>query len=85
MIRWRLNQLMAQKRISGKDLARALETHPNTIYRLRRTDEMPMLDGERLNNLCLVLGCVPTDLIDYVPDSNTSGAYLAVGGVEIED
>ncbi len=69
MIVWKLNQVMAQKRITGKQLAEALNTHVNTVYRLRRADRMPSVDGELLDKLCQSLNCTPTDLIEYRPEN----------------
>ncbi|HYX18568.1 MAG TPA: helix-turn-helix transcriptional regulator [Nostoc sp.] len=74
-IKWRLNRLMAERRISGKDLAKELNVHPNTIYRLRRTDEMPSIDGNMLEKLCNVLGCELTDLIERGPNGNTAASH----------
>lgn len=68
MIRWKLNEVMAQKRIRNKDLAEALDITENSVYRLRKTDEMPRLTPERLNGICEVLKCQPGDLLEWVAD-----------------
>lgn len=70
VIRWKLNELMARNRIRNKDLAEALGITENSIYRLRRIDEMPRLSPERLNGLCEALSCQPGELLEWVPDSN---------------
>ncbi len=70
MIKWHLNRVMAEKRLSGRWLADKLGVHPNTIYRLRRTDTMPNLDGERLSKICYLLGCQPGDLLEYLPNGD---------------
>jgi putative transcriptional regulator len=67
VIKWKLNLLMADRRITGKELAAELDIHPNTIYRLRRMDEMPSIDGNLLDRLCEVLRCNVTDLIERIP------------------
>lgn len=67
MIVWKLNQIMALRRFSGKQLAEKLEIHPNTISRIRKTDQMPTIDGNLLEKLCLALDCSPSDLIEYIP------------------
>lgn len=74
-IKWRLNRLMAERRISGKDLAKELNVHPNTIYRLRRTDEMPSIDGNMLEKLCDALRCELTDLIERLPNGNAAASH----------
>jgi len=72
MIKWNLNRIMAERRVSGKQLADLLGMHPNTIYRLRRVDQMPRLDGFLLNELCKTLSCDAGDLIEYIPDRETT-------------
>lgn len=69
MIRWHLKHIIEQRGISGKELAKKLEVHPNTVSRLRNTkdDRMPHIDGELLNSLCENLNCSPLDLIEYIP------------------
>lgn len=75
MIKWKLNLLMADRRITGKELAAELDIHPNTIYRLRRMDEMPSIDGNLLDRLCEVLRCNVTDLIERIPRNDTNPGY----------
>lgn len=67
MIKWNLNRIMAEKRKSGRWLAEQLGVHPNTIYRLKKSDDMPWLNGEMLGGICKYLECSPCDLIEYVP------------------
>ena len=68
MIRWRLNELMAAKRIRSKDLAEALGLTEVSVYKLRGTDNMPRLTEERLEGICKVLRCQPGDLLWWIPD-----------------
>ena len=68
MIRWKLNEVMARERIRNKDLAEALEVTENSIYRLRKTDEMPRLTAERLDGICQALNCQPGELLEWVRD-----------------
>ena len=75
IIKWRLNRLMAERRVSGKDLAEQLNVHPNTIYRLRRTDEMPSIDGNMLEKLCNALECELSELIERAPNGNTAAGH----------
>lgn len=70
VIRWKLNEIMARKRIRNKDLAAALGITENSVYRLRRIDEMPRLSPERLNGICAVLKCQPGELLEWLPDDN---------------
>ena len=70
VIRWKLNEVMARKRIRNKDLAKALGITETSIYRLRKTDEMPRLSPERLNGLCAALKCQPGELLEWVFDDD---------------
>ncbi|NJN87534.1 MAG: helix-turn-helix domain-containing protein [Leptolyngbyaceae cyanobacterium SL_7_1] len=67
MIKWKLNSVMAEKRKTGQWLAEQLHVHPNTIYRLKKTDRMPSLTEELLSGLCKSLECKPCDLLEYAP------------------
>jgi len=70
VIRWKLNEVMARRRIRNKDLAEALDITENSVYRLRKVDEMPRLTPERLNGICMALSCQPGDLLEWVPDGS---------------
>ncbi|MGA7953303.1 MAG: helix-turn-helix transcriptional regulator [Gloeobacterales cyanobacterium] len=67
LIKWRLNELMARKRMTNAKLAALINKHPKSVSRLRSTDEMPRTDGKELDNLCKALECTPSDLIEYTP------------------
>lgn len=69
VIRWKLNEVMARKRIKNKDLAEELGITENSVYRLRKVDEMPRLTPERLNGICKALNCQPGELLVYEPDN----------------
>jgi putative transcriptional regulator len=68
VIYWKLNEIMARKRIRNKDLAEALDVTENSVYRLRKTDEMPRLTSERLNGICTFLQCQPGELLEWITD-----------------
>ncbi|MGH7999939.1 MAG: helix-turn-helix domain-containing protein [Brasilonema sp.] len=70
VIRWKLNEVMARKRVKNKDLAEALSITENSVYRLRKVDEMPRLTPERLNGICAALNCQPGELLIYEPDNS---------------
>jgi len=72
MIRWRLNELMAAKRIRSKDLAESLGLTEVSVYKLRGTDNMPRLTEERLEGICRVLRCQPGDLLWWIPDEEVA-------------
>jgi putative transcriptional regulator len=68
VIRWKLNEVMARKRIKSKDLAERIGITEVSLYRLRKTDEMPRLTPERLNSICRFLNCQPGELLEYELD-----------------
>ncbi|WP_338421220.1 helix-turn-helix domain-containing protein [Nostoc parmelioides] len=72
MICWKLNEVMARKRLKNKDLAQMLGITENSVYRLRKVDSMPRLAPERLNGICKALNCQPGELLQYEPDDNDS-------------
>ena len=74
VIRWNLNEVMARKRIRNKDLALVLGITETSVYRLRRTDEMPRLSPERLNGICAALECQPGELLQWIPDDDSTKA-----------
>lgn len=71
VIRWKLNEVMARKRIKNKDLAERIGITEVSMYRLRKTDEMPRLTPERLNSICRFLNCQPGDLLEYEPEDES--------------
>ncbi len=81
MIRWRLRILMAEKKISNKELAELADIHATTISKLKNADEIEQISGRVLNNLCNGLTkayrikgdnriITPGDLFDYSFDGD---------------
>lgn len=77
LIKWRLREVMARYHIKAIDLAKEMGVSANAISNLRKSDTMPRLDGDSLNNLCNALNklalnlgeqITPTSLIDYTCD-----------------
>ena len=69
-IRWKLHEVMAKMRMRNKDLAEALEITENSVYRLRKANDMPRLTPERLEGICATLRCQPGDLLEWVADGS---------------
>jgi DNA-binding Xre family transcriptional regulator len=44
--------------------------HPNAISSLKNQDNLPKIGGDTLDVLCHFLGCIPSDLIKYTPNSS---------------
>lgn len=66
MIRWKLNEVMSSRGLRNKDLADYLGITENSVYRLRKSEEMPRLTPDRLEGICAALGCQPGDLLEWV-------------------
>lgn len=77
LIKWRLREVMARYHIKAIDLAKEMGVSANAVSNLRKSDTMPRLDGDSLNNLCNALNklalnldeqITPIRLIDYTRD-----------------
>ncbi len=51
VVRWKLREVMARRRITNKALATELNVHPTSISRLRTQDVLPEIGGEVLGRL----------------------------------
>lgn len=71
MIRWKLNEMMADRRVTGKELADRLGYTEATISRLRKSRRMPRLTEKTLEGVCLHLKCTPADLLILVNEENS--------------
>ncbi|MEO0839923.1 MAG: helix-turn-helix domain-containing protein, partial [Cyanobacteria bacterium J06643_5] len=68
----KLNEVMARKRMRSKDLAEAIGISETSMYRLRKTDEMPRLTPQRLEDICIQLECQPGDLLVLEADEEVA-------------
>jgi putative transcriptional regulator len=68
VIRWRLRELMARKRITNEELAEKLGINRVSVSRLKNTDTMPRINGDTLNQICLALEVTPADLLEFIPE-----------------
>ncbi len=67
MLRWRLREVMARRKMTNRELAQILGVHETSISRLKSSDTMPRIDGNTLERLCEALMCTPEDLLEYLP------------------
>lgn len=63
MIKWKLRSVMAEKRVSIRDLAKASNFSPTTISKWRDADLLPKIDAVDIDKLCRALGCKDEDLV----------------------
>ncbi len=74
MIKWKLREVMARKKITNRALADAMSMHEGSISRIKALDEMPRIDSKTLSKFCEELDCPLMELIEYVPDSETQSS-----------
>lgn len=82
LIRWKMSEIMARHRVKGKDLANYLGISANAVSSLRNAFEMPAIGGDRWEQICAGINelsqvseaITPLDLIEYIPQENTSAA-----------
>jgi putative transcriptional regulator len=70
MIRVTLNELLEQRRMSQRELARRTDTHPDVISRFAR-EATSGVSYDLLNRICAVMSCSPGDLLQYENDQMT--------------
>ena len=51
VVRWKLREVMARRRITNKALADELKAHPTSISRIKTQDILPEIGGEALGRL----------------------------------
>ena len=51
VVRWKLREVMARRRITNKALADELQAHPTSISRIKTQDVLPEIGGEALGKL----------------------------------
>ena len=68
-VRWKLHQIMFDRRLNNSDLAKATDFHVNTISKLKNLRVMPnRLEHRTLDRLCKALECKVPDLLEYYED-----------------
>lgn len=67
MIRVRLDVVMAEQRVTGKDLAAAVGITEQNLS-LLRNGKVKGVRFTTLEGICRELGCQPGDLLIYEPD-----------------
>ncbi len=63
MLRWKLFEMMGQRRITNRRLAQLTGLHEATISRLKNAETVDRIDSQTLVALCKALECTPNDLI----------------------
>ncbi len=81
MIRWQLRMLMAEKKITNKELSERSGVHRTSISKLKNIDEIGLISGRVISSLCYGLTLAyrvrgdnriitPNDLFNYTYDGD---------------
>lgn len=70
LLKWKLRQLMADRKVTNKVLAESIGVHANTISRWKAANKMPKIDGDEIEQICKALGCGVAELIQ-LPEGET--------------
>lgn len=73
-IKWRLAEIMEEKRLQNKDLAENTGLHPVTISQLKNNPPKE-IKLETLEKLCEALNCSPCDLLFYTLEKSTDSIF----------
>ena len=71
MIVTRLDRMLADRKMSSRDLALAMGLSEVNLSRIK-TGKVSAMRFSTLEALCRELGCQPGDLLEYVPDDEGS-------------
>lgn len=71
MIKFKLHLLMAEKRMSQKELSNITGIQPSVINKYYN-DTIIRIPKEHINIFCKLFNCSIQDLIEYIPDSEES-------------
>lgn len=67
MIVTRLDRMLADRKMSSRDLALAMGLSEVNLSRIK-TGKVSAIRFSTLEALCRELGCQPGDLLEYIPD-----------------
>lgn len=67
MIVLRLDRMLAERKVSGKELAERIGLSPVNLSRIK-TGKVSAVRFSTLEAMCRALDCQPGDLLEYIPD-----------------
>lgn len=67
MIVMRLDHMLAERKVTGKELAERIGISPVNLSRIR-TGKINAVRFSTLEAMCRALDCQPGDLLEYIPD-----------------
>ena len=76
MIVLRLDRMLAERKVSGKELAERIGLSPVNLSRIK-TGKVSAVRFSTLEAMCRALDCQPGDLLEYIPDDEV-GDHLGL-------
>ena len=67
MIVLRLDRMLAERKVSGKELSERIGLSPVNLSRIK-TGKVSAVRFSTLEAMCRALDCQPGDLLEYIPD-----------------
>lgn len=67
MIVMRLDRMLTERKVTGKELAERIGISPVNLSRIR-TGKINAVRFSTLEAMCRALDCQPGDLLEYIPD-----------------
>ena len=71
MIVMRLDRMLADRKVSSKELAENIGISPVNLSRIK-TGKISAIRFSTLEAMCEALACQPGDLLEYVPDDEAA-------------
>ena len=71
MIVMRLDRVLAERKVSSKELADRIGISPVNLSRIK-TGKINAVRFSTLEAICRALDCTPGDLLEYIPDEELS-------------
>ena len=68
----RLDRMLAERKVSSKELAERIGLSPVNLSRIK-TGKITAVRFSTLEALCQALDCQPGDLLEYIPNEDVSG------------
>ena len=82
MIVMRLDRMLADRKVSSKELAERIGISPVNISRIK-TGKINAIRFSTLEAICEVLRCQPGDLLEFIPDAEVA-SVLGIAAPHVE-
>jgi DNA-binding Xre family transcriptional regulator len=81
MVRWRVADLLAERKWSTYKLVQESRLSATVVYRIAKARrQVKRVDGKTLDALCAAFGVGPGELLEYIPEKGGAQAAKARRG-----